>query len=96
MGDSNRYDLCISGIKEKELGRWRVDVILPIVSERQIYQGKVWEIYYTNYMYCQYCFTPRYDLVAIRLIASDTTIHICPCCIYDLYRLPIHFVWDYA
>ena len=33
-------------------------------------------------MYCQYCVTPQFDLVAIHSIASDTTIHICPLCVH--------------
>ena len=44
-------------------------------------------------MNCQYGVTPRHDLVAIHLAASDTTIHSCPLCVYDLYGLPIHFAW---
>ena len=39
---------------------------------------------------------PRRNLVAIYLVASDTTIHISPLCEYDLYGLPMHFVWRYA
>jgi len=88
-----------------KLGRLRVDVILPILSELQICQGFVNRsvvkigvnldctinghmaknditiimINSTSNMYCQYCITARYDLIAIPLVASDTTIHICPC-----------------
>ena len=54
------------------------------------------EINYTSHMYCQFYATPRYNLVAIRLVASDTTIDIFPCYVYDLYRLRISFVWKYA
>jgi len=84
-----------------ELGGWCVDVILPIVCEHQIYQGRFWKEMnlrdqITSYIHCQFCITPQYDLVAIHLIASDTTIYMCPCCVYDLYRIPSRFFWDYA
>jgi len=48
------------------------------------------------YMHCQYCIMPRYDLVAICLKASDTTIYICRLFVYDLYMLPISFFQRYA
>ena len=51
---------------------------------------------YTNILHGQYCVTLRYDLVAIYLEACETAIHICPLCVYDLYRLPIQFVWRYS
>ena len=38
----------------------------------------------------------RYDLVAIHLKQSNTTIYTCPLCVYDLDRLPIRVVWKYA
>jgi len=39
---------------------------------------------------------PRDDLDAFDLGASDWTIHICPLCVYNLNRLPIHCVWRYT
>jgi len=47
-------------------------------------------------MHCEYCITPRHNLVDIYQIASYTTIHICPLCVDNLYRLPIYFDWEYA
>jgi len=53
-------------------------------------------INHTSYRYCQYCISPRYNLVSIYLLASDTIIHICPLRVCDLFRLPIHFAWWYT
>jgi len=44
-----------------------------------------------DYMYCQYCLTPRFNLVAISLEASETTILISPLSRFNLYRLQLHF-----
>jgi len=109
--------------------RWRWDVILPIVFQRQIYQGSegqkiLWTYMFVqstqsmgkisppryqslrlitrlflhtqsitnmNHMYRLHCVIPPHDLVTGYLAASETKIHICPLCVYDLYRLPIYF-----